>query len=687
MRRMRKGLFSECLTYTLVLGWMLLAAASTSRCENRAPVFDPVASCFVGEPDTNNLELQGGTVEGGTFTTCYVRERQPIEICVYADDPDGDSVTISVLNAPPTATFQEQGDGNASLYWTPEFIGPWSSDQSPFVFFFVVSDGVLSEQLRVVINVINLNRNPELTLPQPLRVAAGNELVFQVTKSDPDLEEVSVEALNAPPAAEFDAGSGIFSWTPQVTDTGAWSVTFRAVDRSGGDCLKEAEVTVVPPSTFGLSLGVGECILGGVVEVPIILVNSEPVGGMELLIQYDPTLFTFLETFREVAGCKTWEYFYYKDRAAGLYRQVKIVGIADFPNQINTLPLSPDSAVVVYLRFKVTNDPYLSGLLIPLEFYCFDYSDNTLCNPDGEFFGQDKVNLNNGGVLVSAGNTIIGDVNQNGMAYEVGDAVKLASHLSGVRFLTTQQQINADVNQDGRMGTLTDLVLLIKRIIEQQTVPREETDQSQEPAVARITSRASQISVSLESENPVGGALVILKGANLNAGEVELAPQASEVDVYTSQVGDEFRVLLMGREAKPLPVGDLLFSLRGDGLDAVDVSLADCEGELISVKTEYAEGSLPIDYVLYQNFPNPFNPTTSIRYFVGADAPAKVSLRIYNVAGQLVRTLVDEEESVGEHRVIWDGKNGEGKDVASGVYFYRLNVSDYSESKRMVLLK
>ncbi len=687
MPSMRKGLFLKCLTYTLILGWTILAAAETSWCENHRPIFDPVASCFVGEPDTNDLKLNAGTVDGGTFTTCYVRERQAIGVYVRATDPDGDSVSISVMNVPPTAVFKDSGDGSASLLWIPDFIGPWSSARSPFVIFFVASDGALSTQLRVAINVINQNRDPELTLPESLQVAAGNELVFQVRKWDADLEEVTIEALNPPPGAGFDATSGIFNWSPDPADTGVWPVSFRAVDRSGGDCVKEAEVKVMPPSTFSLSLGVGQCILGGVVEVPIILINPEAVSGMELLIQYDPTTFAFLEASRMGARSQDWEYFCCHDKLVGLYRQIKLVGIADFPNQTNTVPLLPDSGAVVYLRFKITNDPYLSGLLVPLEFSCFDFSDNTLSTPQGQFIGRERISLNNGGVLVKTGNTVIGDVNQNGLAYEVGDAVKLAAHLSGMKPLTSQQLINADINQDGRMGTLTDLVLLIQRIIDQQTVPRQEGDGSEESAVAKITSQASQTSVGLESESPVGGAMVIFKGQNLNPGEVKLAPQAKDVDIYTSRVGDEFRVLLIGREAKPLPLGDCLFSLSGDGFDAVDVSLADCEGKLISVKREFDKGSLPTRYTLYQNYPNPFNPTTNIRYFVGAEGPAQVALRVYNIAGQLVRTLVDEERSPGEHQVMWDGKNEQGEDVASGVYFYRLNVADYSENRRMVLLK
>ncbi len=687
MRRMRKGLFRKYLTYALALGWTLFAAADASWCGIGSPVFDPVASCFVAEPDTGDFGLKTGAVEGGTFTTCYVHEKQAIEVHVQAHDPDDESIIMSLVNAPPTAVFRDEGDGNASLIWIPDFIGPWSSAQSPFEFFFVASDGVSSSRLRVVINVINVNRNPELTLPGSARVAAGDDLMFQVRKYDPDLEEVSVEAVDLPPGAEFEAESGIFTWKPQEADTGSWPLAFRATDRSGGSCLEEMEVAVSPPSTFGLHLGIGKSMPGGVAEVPITLQNSEAIGGMELLVQYDPTTFTFLEAIRQGTRCQNWEYFYCHDQPVGLYRQVKIVGLADFPNQVNTVPLLPDSGVVAVLRFKVTNDPYLAGLLAPLEFHCLDFTDNTLSTPQGKFIQQDMVSLANGGVLLEAGNTLLGDVNQNGMAYEVGDAVRLAAHLSETTRLTLQQLINSDVNQDGRMGTLTDLVLLIKMIIEQQTVPQDEGDDSEELAVVRMTDQGSQSFVRLESERPVGGALLIFKDEDLSAEDVELVAQAGDVDLYTSRVGNEFRILLMGRDSKPLPVGDNLVNLKRGNLEMATVSLADSQGELVGAKPEYEKGSRPTRFALGQNYPNPFNPSTSISYYVGTETAVRVSLRVYNLAGQLVKTLVDEEKAPGEHQVIWDGKNQQGDEVASGVYFYRLSVMNFSDSRRMVLLK
>ncbi len=93
----------------------------------------------------------------------------------------------------------------------------------------------------------------------------------------------------------------------------------------------------------------------------------------------------------------------------------------------------------------------------------------------------------------------------------------------------------------------------------------------------------------------------------------------------------------------------------------------------------------PTEFELSQNYPNPFNPGTEIEYTL--QKPAYVTLQIYNLLGQKVKTLVNEYQPFGSHHIVWDGKNEQGKKVTSGVYFYRLKVNELSETKRMVLLK
>lgn len=91
--------------------------------------------------------------------------------------------------------------------------------------------------------------------------------------------------------------------------------------------------------------------------------------------------------------------------------------------------------------------------------------------------------------------------------------------------------------------------------------------------------------------------------------------------------------------------------------------------------------------MLEQNFPNPFNPQTTIRYRIATSGP--VTLAIYNVSGQLVRTLVNEPQRAnGEVRItVWDGRDNRGQRVASGVYLYRMASSGFTQTRKLVLLK
>ncbi len=88
---------------------------------------------------------------------------------------------------------------------------------------------------------------------------------------------------------------------------------------------------------------------------------------------------------------------------------------------------------------------------------------------------------------------------------------------------------------------------------------------------------------------------------------------------------------------------------------------------------------------IFLNYPNPFNPTTTINYSLKENA--KVSLNIYNIKGQKVKQLVSDQLSAGEHSVVWNGTDYNGKSVSSGIYFYKLKTRNYEKTKKMVLLK
>ena len=103
------------------------------------------------------------------------------------------------------------------------------------------------------------------------------------------------------------------------------------------------------------------------------------------------------------------------------------------------------------------------------------------------------------------------------------------------------------------------------------------------------------------------------------------------------------------------------------------------------VNLEGVSPGRPGKFELAQNYPNPFNPETKISYALPKDCGVK--LTIYNIMGQKIKVLVDEHQTAGYKDVYWDGKNDKGREVASGIYFYKLDAAEFSQGKRMVLLK
>ncbi len=134
------------------------------------------------------------------------------------------------------------------------------------------------------------------------------------------------------------------------------------------------------------------------------------------------------------------------------------------------------------------------------------------------------------------------------------------------------------------------------------------------------------------------------------------------------------------------PGGDFLLTYNGSG---TQVAPHFAGAALLSFPTDVqviSNGSLlPKAFALSQNYPNPFNPSTKI----GFDVPKKahVTLAIYNVLGQQVRTLINEELDANSYSVIWEGDNDSGVKVASGMYFYKLVSADFVKSRKMMLVK
>jgi len=122
------------------------------------------------------------------------------------------------------------------------------------------------------------------------------------------------------------------------------------------------------------------------------------------------------------------------------------------------------------------------------------------------------------------------------------------------------------------------------------------------------------------------------------------------------------------------------------GADGYGIGMAKRAREQQAPKEEY-----PKVFALHQNMPNPFNPTTIIWYDIpyreGGQNSHFTRLEIFNIRGQLVRTLVNEIKKPGYHSVIWDGKSDNGRTLASGLYIYRIIADDFIQKRRMLLVK
>jgi hypothetical protein len=147
----------------------------------------------------------------------------------------------------------------------------------------------------------------------------------------------------------------------------------------------------------------------------------------------------------------------------------------------------------------------------------------------------------------------------------------------------------------------------------------------------------------------------------------------NEQDVYYLRIGDY--------DCNSNGVGDAIDIASGTSVDGNGNGIPDeCEDYATSVVEER-----PPVFHLYQNVPNPFNPSTMIRY----DVPeaGQVRIRVFDVSGRPVRTLIDRVEPRGGGATVWDGGDDDGQLVPSGVYFYRMEAPGFTETRKAVLLR
>ncbi|MFC2084234.1 M20/M25/M40 family metallo-hydrolase [Bacteroidota bacterium] len=152
------------------------------------------------------------------------------------------------------------------------------------------------------------------------------------------------------------------------------------------------------------------------------------------------------------------------------------------------------------------------------------------------------------------------------------------------------------------------------------------------------------------------------------------AGQMRNQPVGIEYLGDDFKVIVLS-----FP---LYYMNADDASDLINYILAEKFGETTSISDNK---SLPETFDLFQNYPNPFNPSTTIEFQIPKEN--NVSLKIYNIIGEEIRTLLNEYKKPGYYRVNWNGYDNKGKEVSTGIYFYKLNAGSFSKSQKMILLR
>jgi hypothetical protein len=192
-----------------------------------------------------------------------------------------------------------------------------------------------------------------------------------------------------------------------------------------------------------------------------------------------------------------------------------------------------------------------------------------------------------------------------------------------------------------------------------------------------------------------------IRGAQIEFGNVINNPQNLQINTdlgqgYYQKVGELLRSVMYDRlgqkyiEQGSHFMADMPFHINNpEDLNLENLILVNTDMQkLDKIQVEIVYGqtpAVPLDFVLFQNYPNPFNPVTTVKFQV--PQTSDVTVDIYNMLGQKIRTLFSSQVQRGNYSVQWDGTNDAGVKMSSGTYIYRMTAGSFVQSKKMVLLK
>ena len=298
-----------------------------------------------------------------------------------------------------------------------------------------------------------------------------------------------------------------------------------------------------------------------------------------------------------------------------------------------------------------------------------------------------------------------GDVDLNGQI-QAFDASQILQHLVGNIELDPQQIINADVTLDHTISALDASLILQYGVGILDTLPYDTTTLPILQASGELILANQNVQPEEIVDVPVyltnGNGIYAFNGTiNYDQNNLifeDIIPElANDFQIQYSVLPDG-RVKLVGMNTSSLSTDGVLMYLRFriasnySGQNAfVSITSWRWNEETIMQNIGFAyltgieNNNLPLTFDLKQNFPNPFNPVTTIKYDISQKT--KVRVTIYNAIGQIVKRLVNETQNPDSYSIIWDGTNNFGERVSSGIYFYQLLTEQYQSTRQMILVR
>jgi Secretion system C-terminal sorting domain/Putative Ig domain len=619
----------------------------------------------------------------------YVTEGEELNLTVEAFDRERDEYELSVSRLPQGAHFDSE---SGIFHWTPPYLGSHSAAGNPFNIVFIASDGTSSAHMQVEVEVLNKNRLPVLSMINSYEADAGDVVEILVAAEDPDLEDVQLNIENLPSGCSFNnQNPGLIRWESAHSDSGLYALIIEATDPNGASASEELNLKLNSVSTCDLILESEQAYLGATVTISVDLNNRVAINSMYLLIKYDPTALELMTYTNASTRTEDWErYFITHDEFEG---KIWVNGVADLPGGGEEPSLPVGEGSILHLDFRASADQAFAGLLIPVTFAFIDsinYTDNTMTDSSGQLIGQEQISYTNGSIFIKQYDGLIGDINLNGLEFEISDLVYFTNYfIDPLNFpLDGARWQNSDVNQDARPGTIADLVYLV-RIISGDIEPSGKylVSGSELSSEVKIKEDYNRIKIYSDWEDELGGALLRFN-CSAEKPEVNLSDRTSGLTLNSSFTGNILTVLICDPNGSPIRSGDGpmldLVATDADLITLESAELSDIHGNMILTKINSGI-AIPESFELGQNYPNPFNPTTTISF--GLPSEARINLKIYNIRGQLIDGLIDDVLEAGYHEIEWNGCDRYGQKVSSGVYFYKITAGEFSESKKMIMLK